>query len=194
MIFLPLGTISISGLAILTYLSPSLTEVLIYDRQAILDGEVWRLLTGHCVHFTSTHVFYNLIGFGIAGSLLEYRGYPYFGLLCFLMANTISMSLLITQPQLSYYGGLSGLVSGIIVYTALWGLQEGIRWRIFCQWVLAIICVKISWELWQSAFIFNDLTAFVPVPQSHLVGSLTACGLFLIHPQSKKTSFSAKEE
>ncbi|OQW94125.1 MAG: hypothetical protein BWK79_07500 [Beggiatoa sp. IS2] len=126
---------------------------------------------------------YDLIAFGVAGSFIEYRRYPHFGLLCFLMASTISILLLITQPNLYYYGGLSGLSTGAVIYLALWGLRETTRWRMFCQGLLIIVSVKISWELWQSAFILTDSTAFVPVPQSHLIGGLTALGLFL--PQKK---------
>jgi len=99
------------------------------------------------------------------------------------MASTISILLLITQPNLYYYGGLSGLSTGAVIYLALWGLRETTRWRMFCQGLLIIVSVKISWELWQSAFILTDSTAFVPVPQSHLIGGLTALGLFL--PQKK---------
>lgn len=182
MVFLPLWTISIICLAIIIYLSPTLTATFIYDRQAIIEGELWRLLSGHLVHFSIKHLLYDTIGFGTAGIWIEYRGYPQFGFLCLLMAFVISVTLFIIMPTLSYYGGLSGLASGAIVYLALWGLQETLRWRVLCQGLLIVMSIKISWELWQNTFFLTDSTVFVPVPQSHLIGGLTAISVF-VHTQ-----------
>lgn len=136
------------------------------------------MFSGHLVHFSPQHVFYDLIGFGIAGIIIEYRGYPHFGLLCGLMAGFISAALLGFEPNLRFYGGLSGLATGATVYLTLWGLQEPPPWRMACQIMLIILAGKLMWELWREQTIFIESAPFVPVPLSHWVGSITAVGLF----------------
>jgi len=46
--------------AILLWLVPTTHSALLYDRTAILRGEWWRLWTGHWVHFSFSHLAWNL--------------------------------------------------------------------------------------------------------------------------------------
>ena len=41
---------------------PEVTAALRYERGAVLDGEWWRLLTGHLVHADAAHLAWNLAG------------------------------------------------------------------------------------------------------------------------------------
>jgi len=43
-----------------------LNDVLQFDRQRILDGEVWRLITGHVVHLNAMDWLLNALGMAFA--------------------------------------------------------------------------------------------------------------------------------
>ena len=176
----PIVTLLVVAAAIATYVIPGLASQMVYDRAAILSGEVWRLLTGNWVHFSASHLFYDLLGLGIAGWIIERRGYPYFGLLCVLSALSIGTVLLATRPEVQSYGGLSGVATAAIIFLALHGLKEPPPWRWICLAALVLIAGKVLLESITGRFIIAaaDSVPFVPLPLSHIVGGLTAALLF----------------
>jgi len=176
----PVVTALVVAAGIGTYVIPGLASHLVYDRAAILSGEVWRLLTGNWVHFSPSHLFYDLLALGIAGWIIERRGYPYFGLLCVLSALGISTALLAITPEVQSYGGLSGVATGAIIYFALHGLKEPGPWRGICVAALVLTLGKVLLEFMTGRLTFAavDRLPFVPVPLSHLVGGLTASLIF----------------
>ena len=159
---------------------PGLASLLVYDRTAILSGEVWRLLTGNWVHFSASHLLYDLLALSIAGWIIERRGYPYFGLLCVLSALGIGTVLLAMRPEVQSYGGLSGVASGAIIYLALHGLKKPGSWRWICLAALVLTLGKVLLESVTGRLTFAavDRVPFVPVPLSHIMGGLTAAFLF----------------
>jgi rhomboid family GlyGly-CTERM serine protease len=174
----PIWTCFILGLSIISSALPEVSSALIYDRVALFKGEVWRLFSSHLVHFTDLHLFYNLMAFGIAGGIIEYRGYQHFVLLCLLMAFFISVCLMVMKPDMIYYGGLSGLASGSIYYLALFGLRESQPWRLVCILTLFFVPIKIFLEIAMSQSILAYSAPFRIMPISHLIGCLVALFLF----------------
>ena len=96
---LPILSIIIIVLSILSRVYDGLASFFIFDRGAILGGEVWRLFTCHFVHFSNTHIAYNILAFGIAGYVIEKKQYPNFLLLYLCLAISISTSLIILEPS-----------------------------------------------------------------------------------------------
>ena len=176
----PIVTLLVVAGGIVTYVIPGLASQMVYDRTAILSGEVWRLLTGNWVHFSASHLLYDLLALGIAGWIIERRGYPYFGLLCVLAALGISSALLAASPEVQFYGGLSGVATGAIIYLALHGLREAPPWRWICVAALVLITGKVLLESLTGRFIIgaSGSISFVPLPLSHVVGGLTASFIF----------------
>ena len=179
---LPILTAIVSLISVLSFLFPEIASVLIFDRDAVLRGEVWRVLSCHCVHFTATHLAYNLAAFGVAGWIVERKGYPLFGLLYVLTASVISTSLLILKPAMTYYGGLSGIACGIIFYGALVRAKEPGPWRRMCQFIVICLPVKIAIELCSSASIlpYWGQQRFVLMPMSHAAGIGVAFLFFVV--------------
>lgn len=185
---MPIFTFSVIFLSVTAYAVPELSAFLIYDREAILAGEVWRLLSAHLVHFSTEHLVYDLLAFGIAGWIIESRGYRFFELLCFLMALFISIALFIAEPQMSYYGGLSGVACGAIVYFALFGLRESTSWHVVCMMILLFMSARLVIEACTGNFLFvSSNTLFMPMALSHIAGSLVALILFLLQASRKET-------
>jgi rhomboid family GlyGly-CTERM serine protease len=184
---LPVWTLVICAFALLTFIVPQLGNLLIYDRAAIIHGELWRLLTGNLVHFSITHLVYNLTACLIAGSIIELRGYRIFPLLCLVSALFIGLTLFMFEPELHLYAGLSGVVSAAITYLCLHGMGEKGVWRWLCAATLAGLTAKtiIELESGSSVMLLMSEESFVPVPLSHLAGIVAALlFFFLIHMTS----------
>ena len=179
---LPILTLSIVIGTIITYLSPALTSILVYDRTAISNGEFWRLLSGHMVHFNVSHLVYNLTAFILTAWILEAKaGRVHFSLVCTFITLAISVFLLNLKPKMIEYGGLSGLVCGLFVYLGL--IEMGTRgpWRMLWLVALLIIPLKIVVEshTGKSVLPYPESLSFVPVWEGHAIGSLSALFAFL---------------
>lgn len=163
----------------LIYLLPWAAEHLIYDRPAILSGEVWRLVTGHWIHYSDSHLAYNLTALAIIGAIIELRESHHFFLVCVLSALMIGIALLIFRPDLHYYAGASGVVTASLVYGALSGLSVSGSWRAVCLMVLVLLVGKITLELVRPGPSLVGVTGdFVVVPLSHAVGAFSGLLVF----------------
>jgi rhomboid family GlyGly-CTERM serine protease len=169
--------------SLLIYPSDLLRGALLYDRTAILHGELWRLWTGHLVHFTPAHLVADLAIVALAGGLLELRlrkGYPW------LLAGTpliVSLAFLFGLPEMAVYGGLSALGSAMIAALAALGLTGAKGVGPVALAVLLLLCGKIAWETAAATSLLLQWSdqPFVPVPLAHAAGALAGLGAVLLH-------------
>jgi len=177
---LPVLTLAIGAFALIIFLFPKLGNLLIYDRAAIIHGEIWRLLSGNLVHFSLAHLLYNLFAWLIAGAIIEFHGYRFFLLLCLSSSLLIGTTLFILKPELYFYAGLSGMVSAVVTYLCLQGLGEKGVWRWLCAATLAGMIAKSVIEMGSgsSFMLLVSKENFVPVPLSHLAGIIAALLLY----------------
>jgi len=163
----------------LIYMLPGAAEYFIYDRPAILSGEVWRLVTGHWIHYSYSHLAYNLTALAIIGAIIELQESQHFFLVCIVSALLIGIVLLTFRPDLHYYAGASGVVTASVVYCALNGLSASGSWRAVCLMVLVLLVGKITLELVRPGPSLVGVTGnFVVVPLSHAVGALSGLLVF----------------
>lgn len=176
----PIYTIGVIALCVASSKVNALASLFVYDREAIFRGEIWRLITSHFVHFGDMHLIYNIVVFGIIGWIIEYKGHKNFKSLCLLMACSISAILMVFKPDMIYFGGLSGIVCGSILYCSLLCLREQSPWRTISIFSIIFLFVKISMETYNSGSLlpYWGTQDFVPVPLSHITGSLTAIILY----------------
>lgn len=179
---LPLWTLAICASAGLVFLLPFLESVLIYDRSAIAQGELWRLVTGNLVHYSAAHLGYDLLALLVAGTMIEMSGYRHYPALCLAAATCIGMVLYWAEPAMLYYAGLSGVATAAIVYLCLHGLTEKGAWRWICAGALLGLGIKVGIEfmLNESLLVASGSSEFQPVPLSHLVGAGVALFLFVL--------------
>ncbi|VCU72592.1 Rhomboid family protein [Pigmentiphaga humi] len=91
-----------------------------FDRQAILAGEVWRLLTAHFVHLGWTHCLLNAAGLCLCLALAGNRhGMGWWWRRTIVLALGISLALLWLPPHIPDYVGLSGVLYGFFVLVLL---------------------------------------------------------------------------
>lgn len=170
--------------AVLLEFVPAGGDLLLYDRSAILHGEWWRLWTGHWMHFSTSHLVWNLVVLLGAGAWLERLQPNRLPGFLLLSAPLISVILLIGEPAMQIYGGLSGLATGAVVLLALTQLSRrhagGIWWGI----LLAIVALKFIVEATQVAPLFAGFGASTVRPSilAHAAGAITGL-LFFLSPR-----------
>jgi rhomboid family GlyGly-CTERM serine protease len=185
------ATLAIAAAAGLTFASPRLAGALIYERADILAGQVWRLWTGHLVHYSPSHLWLDLAVFVAAGAWLEWIAPRLVRWFYVLAPPAISAVLLLGDPTLEHYAGLSGVATGLLVLLALVQLRRNAsepRW--FWFGVLLLVAAKIVVEVTVRAPLFARFDAGVRVvPLAH-VGGL-ACALIAFLVASRRTGPSA---
>lgn len=193
-----MGTVRIKllGAAVLFYclwLLQAYVDVLEFDRQQILSGEIWRLWTGHLVHTNSTHFLVNVVA-AIIIYFGFFAGVKLFELLwcSIVFAALISVALLVFYPSLAWYNGLSGLLHALVSYFLIrLALNEN---KLF--WLgLAIVWVKVLVETLRAYVGYEGLIGDMTViTEAHLVGVFfgTAIGIIRMVLLRVKDRFDSK--
>lgn len=179
---MPWRALGLVSSALIAQWSPDAAELLVYDRAGVAGGELWRIITGHLVHFSDAHLLNNLAVLVPAVWLVETRYRGDAGLLFVGAASVIGIALLVGEPRLLRFGGASGISLAFLVYACLRGLHEDHRWRTVCMVLLAIVGAKFAAE--SAGWHFRDWQAsegFVPVMLSHFVGAATGGAVYLWH-------------
>jgi rhomboid family GlyGly-CTERM serine protease len=173
-------TLGLLTISVGIYYLPGVTPVLVYERRSVLSGELWRLFSGHLVHFSASHLLYNALALGLAGWIIEYRRYPRYVIVCVFSALLVSLAILTVKPDMTVYGGLSGIASASIVYFSLCAIREAGPWRWIGGGTLLLTIVKIFFESMSDKPLFAsiDTISFLPVPMAHVMGGMTACVIF----------------
>lgn len=120
-----------------------LRDYFVYDRAAIANWQLWRIWTGHIVHFGWPHGFADGSLFVLLGWYLQrtQKVLSYWSLV--ILPAVVSLSLFWFDPQMAIYGGLSGVNVGLLVYLACRGWQRNL-WDWFWPAILLIHVI----ELW----------------------------------------------
>lgn len=160
--------------------SAAVAELLEFDRHAILAGEIWRLWSGHLVHYSFQHALIDYATALAAGAVaLPALGWRRLGLGLLLAAPLISAGLLLIAPDCLYYRGASGLGVLLVVLAArtLWP-RAGVRARGALLLLGGALLVKIGAEALGHAGPWSDLPADVQVAwQAHLLGAIAALAI-----------------
>jgi rhomboid family GlyGly-CTERM serine protease len=158
------------GLLVLLWAGGDATrDALAYDYRGVLRGEYWRLLTGHFVHFSTSHLALNLAGLVLIAVLFP-RHYTVSQWLVIALASAlaIDVGLVWLEPQIEWYVGLSGVLHGLLAAGAVaWWRQEP---KYLAAALTLIFLGKLSWEQSHGALpLSGDLTVVV---DAHLDGAL----------------------
>jgi rhomboid family GlyGly-CTERM serine protease len=139
---LPLALALISLLC--AALGEPVTGLLRYQRDAILAGQWWRLLTGNLVHLGWPHLWLNLAGLLLVWLLFQ-RALPLRVWLSVALISSLAvgLGLLLFDPNLAWYVGLSGTLHGLFAAGLVASLAAGQR----AEWLLlALFLAKLTWE------------------------------------------------
>jgi rhomboid family GlyGly-CTERM serine protease len=149
-----------------------------YDRIALINGEIWRLLTAHLVHLNWAHCFLNLFGLLLICELL-WRALPLkHGIGLFVFSGlVISACLWWLNPELASYAGLSGVLHGLWAGCVLFGLlqaSEPFHRSCLPYWIgVFLLIIKLLTEfLYGPSEFTTHLIGGNVVGESHLYGAL----------------------
>ena len=142
-----------------------------YQREAILEGELWRLFTAHLTHLGWSHLMLNLAGLWLVWSLygdqLTTRSWWLILLIC---ALAVSLGLLFMNPALQWYVGLSGVLHGLLVAGCL---SASLRGHHDSLLILFMLLLKLGWEQWAGPLPGSEMGAGGRVVvDAHLYGAI----------------------
>lgn len=187
-VILPLALAA--ALLLVHWLGGPAAAALRYERQAVLAGEAWRLVTGHLVHADLAHLGWNLLGVAIVG-LLFARDYTGREWLVVLLASTAAASLgfLLLEPQLDWYVGFSGVLHGLMAAGLVAWLRTS---RDALTWIVtALFAAKLAWEHHAGALPFTAASLSLQVVhEAHTYGAIGGglAGLWLTRRACRPSS------
>lgn len=200
---LPFVSLGLVAAAAALPLLPGIAPWLELDRQAFASGQVWRLWTGHLVHYGPGHLAWDAVAVLAFGGLLETNGRR--GLRRRTIAWTVAAGagaigagFLLFVDALTTYRGLSGIASLLFVWWAAESLEEargaGDRVRAIASGLALLAFVaKSLFEVGSgdAVFVPASTEGFTPVPLAHAIGAIAGLLAVLIpdreasaHPRS----------
>ena len=124
-------------------LSPAHIELLTYDRQAILEGEWWRLWTSHFTHYSRLQLIADSAALFFLGLILQFYTRFLHLLFGFIFAMPVMMWLLLVfMPEVQNYRGATGLAA--------------MGWMI-SSWFLIVESRSLSLKFWTGYLLLSIL-------------------------------------
>ena len=190
----PRASLLLTLAAGLIHLFYGLRIQLLYDRSALVQHELWRLLTCHWVHLSWDHLFWSSTTFLGLGSLCELINKKKYYATVGISAVMIPAAIWWGMPGLILYGGLSGLDCALYALLMVLLIKREIRcrswtWVTFFSLLLTGLMAKISYETvtGMTIFVSNNHSGMVPVPLAHLVGGIVGTGIGLMKDTAAAT-------
>ena len=185
---LPGASLLLAAAAIILFVLVPMTDILQYERVAISEGQLWRILTGHFTHWSPDHLFWDVLAFTVLGGLCELNDRRRMLSCVVISACAISAVVWTCLDGVSVYRGLSGVDSALFVLAAVIWLQRSIGLRETRRAAALVICLlafaaKVGLELTtgRSLFVDSEASGMTPVPLAHVIGALVGF-IFAITP------------
>ncbi len=163
-----------------------LAELFVYDRTEILNGELWRIITAPLVHFSKSHLFWNVLVLIAAGWTIEKSDPRGFWIVCVFSCVSPGLMFLWAYPELLRYGGLSGLATGAVVYLCLYKTTWESGNKSLWVAILVLVGVKILVEVATDRSVFmREGTLFQILAATHVLGGVGAIVAFMLSRPAK---------
>ena len=185
-------TATVGTLTLLAAIVPSSIEWLQLDFAATLDGQWWRIFTGHMTHFGSQHLFWDLLMFVVLASLCEFQHPKTFGALLSLIALIVSATVMLFCGDVANYRGLSGVDTGLFVWFIgdqyrLSRKQNDKTYAMLWGTLGFLLLGKLFYEMVTGELLFVSVEGFKPLVESHVSGGLAGLlALFLLNSSIQK--------
>lgn len=151
---------------------PELTPALRWQRDALLGGEWYRLLSGHLVHANPRHAMANGLALALLWLLFQ-RALSLRMWLLAIPACAVAISALLFATPIDWYVGFSGVLHGLLVLALLRDPRLTAATRTL---LLAAVAIKIGVEL----LLGTDSGAWLQVSvvrEAHLFGALSGAAI-----------------
>lgn len=142
-----------------------------YDYALIGDGDYWLLLTGNVVHMNWSHWGLNMLGLCIVAYFFSAYASVFRWMFVVIVSSIfVGLGLYWLNPEVTTYVGLSGVLHGLFIYSAV----HEMRFYSTSGYVLmALLVGKLIWESMFGALPGSEeITAIHVVTESHLYGAI----------------------
>jgi rhomboid family GlyGly-CTERM serine protease len=168
-------TLVVTVLAIVIGQSDSLTSLLDFHRHE--QFAVLKLLTCHLTHWSSEHLFWDVSMFVALGVICERAAAKAYYATLLGSALFVPLSVMLSNPAIDVYRGLSGIDTGIFALFASISLSKSLKVSdkgsiVVFGAMLVLLWCKIGFEFWSGGVLFVKQVNFEPVPVAHAVGAL----------------------
>ena len=172
---------------------PGASSALALERNAVAAGEWWRIFSGHWVHWSSDHLLWDATTFAALGAACELRSRRSLLACVACSALAISAGFWWGLPQLSQYGGLSGIDCALFARLCgeLWRDRRRSRTAsaLAAAPALALLAkVGFEWTTGSLLFVSQLGRGAVPVPAAHAVGVVIGLASTAIGPNPPERS------
>jgi len=174
------------------FIGEVITQTLVYQRDLISQGEMWRLFTGHLLHTNGFHLLLNLTAlfmlWALHGRFYTFTNYLALFLVC---AVCTSIGIYYLNPSLVQYVGLSGILHGVFIFGAIMDIYAKDKTG---HLLFIGVWLKISHEqIYGASSDVSDLIEASVAVDAHLwgaVGGLIFSIIYLVLPikANKKAS------
>lgn len=159
----------------------SLDPLLAYRRDAVLNGQLWRLVSCHFVHLNSYHFLLDGAGFLLITFIFQDLLTPRHLITWLLVSAPLCGLMLLLDPHLYSYVGLSGILHGWLVLALIVGFRDAPKLHAA---ILAAIVIKLIYEqtsLYNADYLNQLINGYV-YPLAHLYGAVIglALGLYFL--------------
>lgn len=150
-----------------------------YQREDIILGQWWRLVSGHFVHLNWMHLILNIAGLIVIWMLyrriLSQRAW---WLLTIGSISVIDLGLLVIHPDIKWYVGLSGTLHGLfaggaIMNIYLYGKKASL--------LLVLLIIKLVWEQLSGPLPGSaEISGGRVITEAHLYGAIGGSLIMLL--------------
>lgn len=170
-------TAILAAIALLAYAFSALESSLSIDLLQPSWIKAHQLVGCHLLHWSAEHLIWDIGMFCLLGGICEVWWPKRYYAAVALSAVVIPLAILLFQPAISSYRGLSGIDSAIFSLLATTILLDSLR---ASDWPLALLfgCLlsslagKVMYEYSSGGLMFVSDTNFIPLPLAHLVGGI----------------------
>ena len=156
-----------------------LDQLLRFDRQALLTGNWWLLLTGNFVHLNWNHLMLNMAGLALIVMLVwsNFNVWEWTVVILFSSLG-VGIGLYLLDAHIEWYVGFSGTLHGLLLAGAIADLR---RYPLNAGFLIVAVCLKLLWEQLFGAVPGSESVAGgAVVVNSHLYGAI--CGAIIALP------------
>lgn len=139
----------------------------------------WRWWTGHWVHVGWVHYILNIVALACLPWIFPNIKEKYLVGLLFILPPLLSFSFYYFYPDIFAYAGLSGILHGLFIFSAIINLKQQ-REKRFALLILVGILGKIIWENYFGSLHTAELIGSPVLTQAHFLGAFYGAILAVI--------------